>query len=236
MLEEGAVLRRLFLTGICALGFACVNVGFASAADLSSANDVSAIIASLPTQTAPEGGEISADALAAAKHRLSALEPAAPTAGADLAMWSSDDSASAVSGNSSPVKRFANGIIARSANLAVALTRNAMRFLGDPYAFGGTSSRGFDCSGFVQTVFAKLGVHLPRTADEQYAAGHRVTGGIKTGDLVFFQTYTYGPSHVGIYLGHDRFIHSSSSNGVVVSSLHDGYWSARYLGAKRVSD
>ena len=133
------------------------------------------------------------------------------------------------------VRRFADGILHRSAALAVTLTRNAMRFLGVPYVFGGTSSSGFDCSGYVQHVFAMLGYHIPRTADAQFDAGKRVTGAtIAPGDLVFFQTYAAGPSHVGIYLGNDRFVHASSSHGVTVSSLHESYWSARYLGAKRL--
>jgi cell wall-associated NlpC family hydrolase len=77
-----------------------------------------------------------------------------------------------------------------------------------------------------------LGVSLPRTADAQYYAGSRIKGGMKTGDLVFFQTYEPGPSHVGIYLGKGRFVHASS-HGVMVSNLSDSYWSSRYLGAKR---
>ena len=110
-----------------------------------------------------------------------------------------------------------------------------MRFIGTPYSFGGTGAGGFDCSGYVQHVFAMLGYHIPRTADAQFDAGMRVTGKtIAPGDLVFFQTYASGPSHVGIYLGNDRFVHASSSHGVTVSSLHESYWSARYLGAKRL--
>ncbi|MFN2459848.1 MAG: C40 family peptidase [Candidatus Velthaea sp.] len=135
----------------------------------------------------------------------------------------------------SPVRRFASGIIARSSAIASNLTRSAMRFVGTPYAFGGTSAGGFDCSGYVQHVFAMLGVRLPRTADAQYDAGKRIAdAGMRKGDLVFFHTYASGVSHVGIYLGDNKFIHSSSSHGVMVSSMHDSYWSARYLGAKRV--
>ena len=109
-----------------------------------------------------------------------------------------------------------------------------MKFLGVPYVFGGTSTHGFDCSGYVQHVFAMVGISLPRTADAQYDAGHPAIGGPRAGDLVFFQTYAEGPSHVGIYLGKGKFVHASSSHGVMVSNLSDSYWATRYLGAKRL--
>jgi cell wall-associated NlpC family hydrolase len=152
-----------------------------------------------------------------------------PTAGADVAMWepSSDDP--------SPLHRLAGRIIDRTSAIASNLAHDAMRFLGVPYSFGGTSSAGFDCSGYVQHVFAMLGIHLPRTADSQFLRGSRVRGGdLQPGDLVFFQTYAPGASHVGIYLGGDRFVHASSSHGVMVSKLSESYWASRYIGAKRV--
>ncbi len=129
------------------------------------------------------------------------------------------------------IGRFANSVLARTSLLAQRLTKSALRFIGVPYVFGGTSTSGFDCSGYVQHVFAMLGIHLPRTADAQYYAGTRVRQ-LKPGDLVFFQTYEPGPSHVGIYLGHGHFAHASSSRGVMVSSLNDAYWANRYLGAR----
>ena len=118
--------------------------------------------------------------------------------------------------------------------MATSLTRSALRFIGTPYVFGGTSTSGFDCSGYVQHVFALRGLHIPRTADAQFYAGSKAVGGPRPGDLVFFQTYEPGPSHVGIYLGNGRFAHASSSHGVMVSSLSDSYWAPRYLGAKRL--
>ena len=131
------------------------------------------------------------------------------------------------------ISRFANRVIARTSLLAQRLTKSALRFLGVPYVFGGTTSAGFDCSGYVQHVFAMHGIHLPRTADAQFYAGQRVKH-LRAGDLVFFQTYEEGPSHVGIYLGHGRFVHASSSHGVMVSRLSDAYWANRYLGAKNL--
>ena len=172
----------------------------------------------------------------------SAADAAAPTAGADLAMWNAGPAPADDADSAKPVKasrfvhvqKFASGIAARGAAMASNLTRNAMRFLGVRYSFGGTSPTGFDCSGYVQHVFAMMGVHLPRMADEQYYAGKSFAGEPKLGDLVFFHTYAPGVSHVGISLGGDKFVHASSSHGVMVSSLHDSYWNVRYLGAKRV--
>jgi cell wall-associated NlpC family hydrolase len=158
-----------------------------------------------------------------------------PTEGADLAMWGAGPASStpAAKGPKAGLRRLADRFVSRTTAIAANLTRSAMRFIGVPYVFGGTSTSGFDCSGYVQHVFAMLGLHLPRTADAQYAAGAKVAQ-IEPGDLVFFQTYTAGPSHVGIYLGNGNFVHASSSHGVMVSALRDSYWSARYLGAKRV--
>jgi cell wall-associated NlpC family hydrolase len=223
-------LFRFLVTGVGTVLLTAAGFAIAGAAETA-----------LPAVTVATAAADAAPAAQAPSVRAATLEAAAPTAGADLAMWgvnSSEESTTAAESHLSGsrlVRRFADGILNRSATLAVNLTRNAMRFLGVPYVFGGTSSSGFDCSGYVQHVFAMLGKHIPRTADAQYYAGKRVAGAsMAPGDLVFFQTYTAGPSHVGIYLGNDRFVHASSSRGVTVSSLHDGYWSARYLGAKRL--
>ena len=164
-------------------------------------------------------------------------------ANGDLAMWGAapqiGTKAKAVSAvhekKTEQLRRFASGIISRTSSIAMSLTRSAMRFIGTPYVFGGTSPSGFDCSGYTQHVFAMLGISLPRTADAQFYAGHPTVGGLTTGDLVFFQTYEPGPSHVGIYLGGGRFIHSSS-HGVMISALAQSYWASRYLGAKRVAN
>jgi cell wall-associated NlpC family hydrolase len=148
---------------------------------------------------------------------------------ADFKMWLGETGRTKQVG---AMRRFARGIVNRTSSIAASLTRDAMRFIGTPYVFGGTTSSGFDCSGYVQHVFAMLGLRLPRTADAQFYAGRSIGNGIAVGDLVFFQTYEPGPSHVGIYMGSGRFIHSSS-HGVMVSRLADSYWASRYLGAKR---
>ncbi len=161
----------------------------------------------------------------------------------DVAAWTGrtavPELSGAVMGQTISVKsgrglgRLATRILSHTSTIAQGLTRSALRFIGVPYVFGGTSGYGFDCSGYVQHVFAMMGLRVPRTADAQYYAGSRIRGGMSPGDLVFFQTYEPGPSHVGIYLGHGHFAHASSSHGVMVSSLTDSYWSARYIGAKR---
>jgi cell wall-associated NlpC family hydrolase len=118
------------------------------------------------------------------------------------------------------------------------LARSALSYRGAPYRFGGQSSRtGFDCSGLVQAVCAKWGIYLPRAANAQYSMGKPVSKeNLQAGDLVFFaNTYKYGISHVGIYIGNGEFIHASSGGkGVVVTRLDEAYHKNHYAGARRL--
>ena len=107
---------------------------------------------------------------------------------------------------------------------------------GTPYCYSGDTPDCFDCSGFVSYCYGMVGIELPRTSRDQYRTGERVIDGLQHGDLVFFNTSGRGVSHVGIYVGKNRFIHSSTSSGVMVSSLSNRYWQPRYLGARRVTD
>jgi cell wall-associated NlpC family hydrolase len=107
--------------------------------------------------------------------------------------------------------------------------------IGTKYKSGGTSTKGFDCSGFTSYVFGKLGIELPRTSASQSKIGKKVAKeDLQPGDLVFFNTSGKGVSHVGIYVGDGKFAHSSSSKGVTISGMSDSYYVKRYLGARRV--
>jgi cell wall-associated NlpC family hydrolase len=113
------------------------------------------------------------------------------------------------------------------------IVQTSFQYVGVPYVFGGTTPSGFDCSGFVRYVYANAGISLPRAADEQFESGYAVSN-LQPGDLVFFSTYTYGASHSGIYLGNGKFISATSSSGVRIDNLYDGYWGSCYIGARRV--
>ncbi len=115
---------------------------------------------------------------------------------------------------------------------ASALVENAMHYVGTPYVWGGAQPGGFDCSGFIYYLYRQMGIAIPRTADVQFAAGRTVVGDPLPGDLVFFQTYDYGASHVGLYLGGGRFVNSIGQN-VHVASFDSNYFRSRYLGARR---
>lgn len=112
----------------------------------------------------------------------------------------------------------------------------AKKQLGVRYLFGGTTTNGFDCSGFIGFVFQQQGITLPRTANEQFRVGQSVQKSqLVKGDLVFFETYKPGPSHSGIYIGNGQFISATSSRGIAISSVNDPYyWGPRFLGARRV--
>ncbi|MBR1512537.1 MAG: C40 family peptidase [Acidaminococcaceae bacterium] len=115
------------------------------------------------------------------------------------------------------------------------ILKTAAQYKGVPYVFGGTTPHGFDCSGYVQYVFAKNGIRLTRTADTQALEGKFVSKkNLKPGDLVFFTTYEPGASHVGIYAGNNLFWNATSSRGIMLSNLTDSYWGPRYYTARRI--
>ena len=120
------------------------------------------------------------------------------------------------------------------------LVLNAMGFLGVPYKRGGnTAESGFDCSGFVRAMYQQtVGLVLPRKAEQQAAATEKIDKrDLAPGDLVFFNTMRRTFSHVGIYIGDGKFIHSPRTGGEVrVENMGDSYWKKRFDGARRVSN
>ena len=115
------------------------------------------------------------------------------------------------------------------------IVSTAQTLMGIPYVFGGTTTKGFDCSGLLQYVFKMHGLTIPRLADEQYNLGKAAKPNqLVAGDLVFFTTYTAGVSHCGIYVGDGKFLHASSSKGVKIDSLDNEYWKTRFVGARKI--
>jgi hypothetical protein len=123
------------------------------------------------------------------------------------------------------------------ANNSEELTTLAKKYLGGKYVWGGETPKGFDCSGYTQYIFKKVGINLPRTAYQQSKVGESVTGSLKKGDLIFFNTdpsRSIPVTHVGVYLENGKFIHAASSKkGIIISPLTKKYQRA-YLGAKRI--
>lgn len=117
------------------------------------------------------------------------------------------------------------------------LVTTAFKYRGVRYRYGGMSSRGMDCSGFVSRVLRDHGIRAPHNSKALYRLGKPVSRkNLQPGDLVFFHTTRPGISHVGMYIGNGKFIHASSHRGrkVRVDSLGSGYYSRRYVGARRV--
>ncbi len=119
------------------------------------------------------------------------------------------------------------------------LLADAKYFKGGKYVWGGTTPQGFDCSGYVQYLYKKHNVNLPRTAWAQSKKGQSVAkNSLEKGDLLFFLTDKkrgIPVTHVGIYLGNGQFIHAASKKkGIIISPVHNGYYSNKFVSAKRV--
>ncbi len=124
-------------------------------------------------------------------------------------------------------------------NLAnVSLLKLIDEWWGTSYCMGGSTKNCIDCSAFVQVIMSSVyNVSLPRTAQEQFNDGNKIgMEELEEGDLVFFHTSGRDVSHVGVYMLNNKFVHASTSGGVMFNDLNDNYWRSRFKGATRVSD
>jgi len=141
------------------------------------------------------------------------------------------------------ISAFTIGTFAPKAHAATPETLNLVstgkEFIGTPYKFGAPAgvTYAFDCSSFTQFLFKGLDVSLPRTSVAQASVGEKVPkGSLSMGDLVFFKTNGKTISHVAIYAGNNKIIHSATSTGVTVSDMTSSYWSKSYVTARRVTN
>jgi cell wall-associated NlpC family hydrolase len=160
---------------------------------------------------------------------LATAAQAAPTeAGDDMAKFLTDR------GLMNRISEVGNRVEAKASELVV----SALGFLGVPYRRGGNNAEtGFDCSGFVRAIYEQTaGLILPRKAEQQAAATEKIEKTeLKPGDLVFFNTMRRAFSHVGIYVGNGKFIHSPKPGAEVrIEDMGVSYWAARFDGARRV--
>jgi cell wall-associated NlpC family hydrolase len=122
-----------------------------------------------------------------------------------------------------------------SAFAATPLNKSIDELIGTPYKWAGTTTDGFDCSGFTSYVFSKFNIDLPHSSKEQDTKGYWIPKeDLRPGDLVFFNTDGKGVSHVGIYIGNGQFAHSATNKGVIKSSLNEPYYAKRYVAARRI--
>jgi len=128
-------------------------------------------------------------------------------------------------------------ILAGANNTRGALVETAKEFLGTKYLRGGTSTSGFDCSGFVMYVYGRYKINLPRTSESQYLAGKKVSiAAALPGDIVCFKINGKRVSHVGIYLGDSRFIHAPvPGKQVKIESINEKYWKKRFFAVVRIA-
>ena len=178
---------------------------------------------------------------------IGALFAAAPGAFADeVSSFNQNVSNSTQIGSGSPLQQTsaqpssggAKSFLAGMAGKAGDVVVGALNMIGVRYRWGGNSpDSGLDCSGFVRYVFQDtLGMSLPRRAEEMSRVGEKVSmSNLKPGDLVFFNTMRRTFSHVGIYIGDNKFVHSPSTGSTVrVDDLDSGYWEKRFTGARRI--
>lgn len=141
------------------------------------------------------------------------------------------------------MQRFINGGVERTLDTGrkkpKQVIKTAEKYIGTPHCMGGTTRKCMDCSGLTYVSFAKNKIQIPRNSQEQARYGRLIfdRNDLKRGDLVFF-TKSYNTSayitHVGIYLGNNKFIHASTSSGVIVTPMDNAWWSQRFVFGTRV--
>ncbi|WP_322058192.1 C40 family peptidase [Paraburkholderia sp. J63] len=190
---------------------------------------IGALMAAAPGAFADEAGSFNQNVSfspsnSANSQSLSAVQPAIPTTTQTTAPAPAQGGA----------KSFLSGMAGKAGDVVV----GALNMIGVRYRWGGnTPDSGLDCSGFVRYVFQDtLGLNLPRRAEEMSRVGEKVSmSNLKPGDLVFFNTMRRTFSHVGIYIGDNKFVHSPSTGSTIrVDDLDSGYWEKRFTGARRI--
>ena len=168
-----------------------------------------------------------------------------PNAAAPAVVWPQPPAATPVPPTAAPaipaiVRDGTSRGVAVASDLAAVAGRvvsTALPYKGYRYIWGGTTPKGFDCSGFTYYVFNKAGVKLPRSMSEQINSGARIKAAdLRAGDLVYFQnTAKRGISHIALYIGNGKILHAANENtGVIISDLWSAYWAAHYAGSVRV--
>jgi cell wall-associated NlpC family hydrolase len=216
--------------------FSALIAASASAAAAASASETPVLNASVtavpgidtdPT-TASSVGDLKDAEQIIREARLLAGKPGQPPAPAAATL-------TAAEAKPSSARQFLNGVASKTGEVVV----GALNMIGVRYSWGGdTPDSGLDCSGFVRYVFQDtLGMNLPRRAEEMSRVGEKISANdLKPGDLVFFNTMRRSFSHVGIYIGDNKFVHSPSTGSTIrVDEMDTGYWEKRYTGARRMN-
>jgi len=151
---------------------------------------------------------------------------------------STGDRALFLAGDLTAAKPATDASAAKPGSGVQSVLKRALALLGTPYRWGGTGTNGFDCSGLVGYVFkTALGVELPRVSRDMANTGQRVDrASLTAGDIVFFGVHGRRVDHVGIYVGNGQFLHAPrTGKDVMVSRLDQGYWSGKFMEARRVA-
>jgi cell wall-associated NlpC family hydrolase len=154
----------------------------------------------------------------------------------------SSDKRPQVSVEGTYTKRTRSGVTSKNTSLSRAdkIINTALTYSGTKYRYGGTSKKGMDCSGLLYVAFGEHDITLPRISYHMAESGKKIkVKNVTKGDLLFFKTGRKGKriNHVGMVVDTDeeiKFIHASSSRGVIVSSLREGYWNSAFVKANRV--